>query len=206
MNIKNRLTAGLLMAALLSLFGTAAWADDDGNFRAGPLKVVTQNLYVGGDILLPLSVPPEDFPAAAAEVIDQILATNYPERAMKLSDLLRHEWPHLVGLQEVYEVKICLDPAQTQCLLDQDYLEILLENLNEQVESYREVATVTNIDLQNLPAALPTGELRGGIARGQSAVAARIQRAARLRDGGRRRPRQGIPVRQHAPGGHGQRV
>jgi hypothetical protein len=156
MNIKNRLTAGLLMAALLSLFGTAAWADDDGNFRAGPLKVVTQNLYVGGDILLPLSVPPEDFPAAAAEVIDQILATNYPQRAMKLSDLLRHEWPHLVGLQEVYEVKICLDPAQTQCLLDQDYLEILLENLNEQVESYREVATVTNIDLQNLPAALPT--------------------------------------------------
>jgi hypothetical protein len=113
MNIKNRLTAGLLMAALLSLFGTAAWADDDGNFRAGPLKVVTQNLYVGGDILLPLSVPPEDFPAAAAEVIDQILATNYPQRAMKLSDLLRHEWPHLVGLQEVYEVKICLDPAQS---------------------------------------------------------------------------------------------
>jgi hypothetical protein len=156
MNIKNGLTAGLLMAALVSLFGTAAWADEDGDFRAAPLKVVTQNLYVGGDILLPLSVPPEDFPAAAAEVIDQILATNYPERAMKLSDLLRHEWPHLVGLQEVYEVKICLDPAQTQCLLDQDYLDILLENLNEQVESYREVATITNIDLQNLPAALPT--------------------------------------------------
>jgi hypothetical protein len=126
MNIKNRLTAGLLMAALVSPFGTAAWADNDGNFRAGPLKVVTQNLYVGGDILLPLSVPPEDFPAAAAEVIDQILATNYPERAMKLSDLLRHEWPHLVGLQEVYVVKICLDPGQIFCPIDQDYLEILL--------------------------------------------------------------------------------
>ena len=157
MNIKNRLTAGLLMAALVSPFGTAAWADNDGNFRAGPLKVVTQNLYVGGDILLPLSVPPEDFPAAAAEVIDQILATNYPERAMKLSDLLRHEWPHLVGLQEVYVVKICLDPGQIFCPIDQDYLEILLENLNERTESYREVATVTNIDLQNLPAVLPDG-------------------------------------------------
>ena len=46
--------------------------------------------------------------------------------------------------------------GQTQCLLDQDYLEILLANLNDRNESYREVATVTNIDLQNLPAVLPT--------------------------------------------------
>ena len=156
MNFRNRLESGLLTAVLVASFGAAAWADDHGTFRAGPLKVVTQNLYVGGDILLPLSVPPADFPAAAAEVIDQILATNYPERAVRLSGLIRHEWPHLVGLQEVYEVKICIDLEQTQCLLDQDYLEILLENLNERVESYREVATVTNINLQNLPAALPT--------------------------------------------------
>ena len=156
MNLRSRLTAGVIAAVFVSALSATAWADGQDAFRAGPLKVVTQNLYVGGDILLPLSVPPEDFPAAAAEVIDQILATNYPERAMKLSDLLRHEWPHLVGLQEVYIVKICLDPAQNQCLLDQDYLEILLENLNERTESYREVATVTNIDLQNLPAVLPT--------------------------------------------------
>jgi hypothetical protein len=120
MNIRNRLNAGLLMAVLMVVLGATAWADDHGNFRAGPLKVVTQNLYVGGDILLPLSV--------------------------------RHEWPHLVGLQEVYVVKICLDPGQIFCPIDQDYLEILLENLNERTESYREVATVTNIDLQNLPA------------------------------------------------------
>ena len=156
MNLGIRLTAGVIAAVLVSALSAAAWADGQNVFRAGPLKVATQNLYVGGDILLPLSVPPEEFPAAAAEVIDQILATNYPERAMKLSDLLRHEWPQLVGLQEVYDVKICLDVGQTQCLLDQDYLEILLANLNERTESYREVATVTNIDLQNLPAVLPT--------------------------------------------------
>lgn len=78
---------------------------------------------------------------------------------MKLAGLIRREWPHLVGLQEVYTVKICLDLARTQCLLDQDYLEILLENLNERTESYRSVATITNIDLQNLPATLPTEPL-----------------------------------------------
>ena len=156
MNQRIRLTVGVITAVFVSALNAAAWADDQDSFRAGPLKVASYNLYVGGDILLPLSVPPEDFPAAAAEVINQILATNYTERAMQLSDLRRHEWPQLVGLQEVYEVKICLDLAQTQCLLDQDYLEILLANLNEFTESYREVATVTNIDLQNLPAVLPS--------------------------------------------------
>jgi hypothetical protein len=148
----------LLLAAAISLSSMpAAQADGWGKFRAGPLRVVTQNLYVGGDILLPLSVPPEDFNDAAAIVIQQILATNYPERAGKLADLIGRDWPHLVGLQEVYIVKICLDVAQEMCLLDQDYLEILLENLNAKWDRYRAVASVTNIDLQNLPAALPDG-------------------------------------------------
>jgi hypothetical protein len=152
----RRLTAGLVMAALLLASG-AAWSGDQSGFRAGPLKVVTQNLYVGGDILLPLSVPPADFPAAAAEVVEQILATRYPERAMQLADLIRHEWPHLVGLQEVYVIRICLDEEGDVCPVDYDYLQILLDNLNERSETYLEVATVTNIDLPNLPATLPGG-------------------------------------------------
>ena len=127
---KRRVTLILVTATLLLTAGIAAQADGWRAFRAGPLRVVTQNLYVGGDILLPLSVPPDQFPDAAAEVIEQILATNYPERATKVSDLILHEWPHLVGLQEVYQVKICFDVAQTSCPLDQDYLEILLANLN----------------------------------------------------------------------------
>ncbi|MBT8090277.1 MAG: hypothetical protein KJO01_08730 [Gammaproteobacteria bacterium] len=154
---RKGLTLSFVTAALLLATSTAAQADDRRSFRAGQLRVVTQNLYVGGDILLPLSVPPEQFPAAAAEVIGQILATNYPERAIELAELLRHDWPHLVGLQEVYIVKICLDETQLVCPLDQDYLEILLDNLNHRFSWYREVATVTNIDLQNLPATLPDG-------------------------------------------------
>ena len=80
-----------------------------------------------------------------------------PSGAEKLADLIGKSWPHLVGLQEVYIVKICLDPGQAVCLLDQDYLEILLENLNSRRNRYRVAATVTNIDLQNLPAVLPDG-------------------------------------------------
>jgi hypothetical protein len=157
MNTRNRLTAGLILAVLVACFGPAALAQGQNAFRAGPLKVVTQNLYVGGDILLPLSVPPEDFPAAAAEVLGQILATNFPERAMKLADLIGHQRPDLVGLQEVYVIRVCLAASPTVCPVDQDYLEILLDHLNGPIQSYREVATVTNIDLQNLPAVLPDG-------------------------------------------------
>ena len=77
-----RETIKLVVAAILLALSTIPMAHAEGwdKFRAGPLRVVTQNLYVGGDILLPLSVPPEQFPAAAAEVVGQILATNYPER------------------------------------------------------------------------------------------------------------------------------
>ena len=158
MNTSKRLATGLVAVGLLLSFDSVTQAADQAEFRGGPLKVVTQNLYVGGDILLPLTVPPDQFPQAAAEVVAQIMATNYPERAIQLAELMRHEWPHLVGLQEVYEIKVCFDMEQTACMIDQDYLEILLDNLNDRFETYREVATVTNIELENLPAVLPGEE------------------------------------------------
>ena len=72
----------LMLAALLAALTFVAGAADAGKplrkFQAGPINVMTQNLYVGGDILLPLSVPPEQFPEAAALVIQQIIATNFP--------------------------------------------------------------------------------------------------------------------------------
>ncbi len=60
MSIGNRLNAGLFEAALVVSLGAAVWADDHDAVRDDPLKVVTQSLYVGGDILLPLFVPPDD--------------------------------------------------------------------------------------------------------------------------------------------------
>ena len=148
----------LFTAALLFLAGVGSVdAGDFRKFRAGQLTVMTQNLYVGGDILLPLSVPPEDFADAAALVVSQILTTDYPQRAMKLAGLIREERPHLVGLQEVYVIRLCLDEALTQCPVDLDYLDILLANLNAGGTLYREAASVTNIDLAGLPASLPDG-------------------------------------------------
>ena len=151
----------LQIAALFAVLTFAAGAADAGKplrqFQAGPLNVMTQNLYVGGDILLPLSVPPEDFEEAAALVVQQILATNFPERAIALADEMLAQRPDLIGLQEVYVVRVCLQIAPSVCPIDQDYLELLLDNLNADAPLYREASTVTNISLANLPATLPNG-------------------------------------------------
>jgi endonuclease/exonuclease/phosphatase family metal-dependent hydrolase len=146
-----------LLAALTFVSGAADAGKPQRKFQAGPLNVMTQNLYVGGDILLPLSVPPADFPAAAALVLQQIIATNFPERAMTLADEMLARRPDLIGLQEVYVVKVCLADLPQICPLDQDYLELLLDNLNADKPLYRTASTVTNISLANLPATLPDG-------------------------------------------------
>lgn len=150
-----------MLAALFASLTFVAGAADAGKplrkFQAGPVNVMTQNLYVGGDILLPLSVPPAQFPAAAALVIQQIIATNFPERAMALADEMLEQRPDLIGLQEVYVVKVCLAAAPQVCPLDQDYLALLLDNLNADRPLYRAASTVTNISLENLPATLPDG-------------------------------------------------
>jgi hypothetical protein len=154
---KRALQIAALFAALTFLAGVADAGKPLRQFQAGPLKVMTQNVYVGGDILLPLAVPPEQFPAAAALVIQQIIATNFPERAIVLADEMLAQRPDLIGLQEVYVVKVCLQVAPSVCPIDQDYLELLLDNLNADAPLYREASTVTNISLANLPATLPDG-------------------------------------------------
>jgi hypothetical protein len=154
---KRAIKLAALFAALTFVAGAADAGKPLRQFQAGPLDVMTQNLYVGGDILLPLAVPPEQFPAAAALVIQQIIATNFPERAMVLADEMLAQRPDLIGLQEVYVVRVCLAVAPAICPIDQDYLELLLDNLNADAPLYREASTVTNISLLDLPAELPDG-------------------------------------------------
>jgi len=154
---KRTLMLAALLAALTLTSGTAHAGKPLRQFKAGPIKVMTQNVYVGGDILLPLAVPPEQFPAAAALVLEQIISTNFPERAMALADTMLEQRPDLIGLQEVYVVRVCLAAAPTICPLDQDYLKLLLDNLNARAPLYRTASTVTNISLANLPAELPDG-------------------------------------------------
>ncbi len=151
MNTRTR-TIGWALAALAGvvLWSSATAGDTGRSFRAGQMKAMTQNLYVGGDIFLPLQVPPDQFPAAAREVIEQIIATNYRERAAILASEMLVEMPHAIGLQEVYQVQVCVKELPGVCILDDDYLQILLDELNADGDNYATAATVENINLSGL--------------------------------------------------------
>jgi len=151
MNTKTRVIGWLVAALCAVLASSPAIAADKGrSFRAGNLTTMTQNLYVGGDIFLPLQVPPDQFPAAAQQVIEQIIATNYRERAPALASGMLAEMPHAIGLQEVYQIQVCVLEIPGLCLLDDDYLQILLDELNAEGDYYTAAATVENINLSGL--------------------------------------------------------
>jgi hypothetical protein len=151
MDTRTRIV-GWVVAALCAAFASSLAMADDGarSFRAGQMKSMTQNLYVGGDIFLPLQVPPDQFPAAAQAVIEQIIATNYRERAPALASEMLAEMPHAIGLQEVYQIQVCVVEIPGLCILDDDYLQILLDELNAGGDHYRAAATVENINLSGL--------------------------------------------------------
>lgn len=151
MKTRTRCAVWLVAALWATSMTATAYAGDGGrSFRAGQIKAMTQNLYVGGDVLLPLAVPPDQFPAAAQEVIQQIIATNYRERAPALASEMLAEMPHTIGLQEVFRIRVCVLEVPGLCLLDDDYLQILVDELNADGDNYSTAATVENINLSNL--------------------------------------------------------
>ena len=138
----TRWSAPLLAAAALVAAGTASSAD---------IEVMTQNQYVGGDVVGVLSEP--DFNAAAIEFL-QVRAASLPaERARALAALIDKRAPALVGLQEVYlfscyepdprpdDFEGCEDPSFAGAFTDQ-----LADTLAALGGRYVEAATVVNLD------------------------------------------------------------
>jgi hypothetical protein len=137
-----RWQAPLLAAAAIFAAGPAASAD---------IEVMTQNQYVGADLIGVVSEP--DFNAAAIEFL-QIRAASLPaERTRALAALIDRRAPALVGLQEVYlftcvepvpipdDFKGCEDPSFAGAFTDQ-----LADTLAALGGRYVEAATVVNLD------------------------------------------------------------
>lgn len=139
----KRWPAPVLAAATLLVAGAASSAD---------IEVMTQNQYVGADLIGVVSEP--DFNAAAIEFL-QIRAASLPsERTRALAALIDKRAPALVGLQEVYlftcaeavpipdDFKGCEDPSFAGAFTDQ-----LADTLAALGGRYIEAATVVNVDL-----------------------------------------------------------
>lgn len=123
--------------------------------HAADIEVMTQNQYVGTELIALVSEP--DFNAAVVDALKTRAATLPAERMKALARLISIRDPALVGLVEVYnfdcvdddaaDARGCENPEIAGAFIDQ--LEATKTALGGQ---YDDVGTVVNVDL---PASLP---------------------------------------------------
>jgi hypothetical protein len=125
------------------------------------VDVLTRNLYLGGDISRVFGAP--DPLAAANEVWQEILYTNFPARAEQLAAEIAHRKPDLVGLQEVirFTAGAVTDPDfPTAPLLD--FLGVLQANLAAIGAEYDVAVRQVNTRLA-VPILFPSGPMLVGL-------------------------------------------
>jgi endonuclease/exonuclease/phosphatase family metal-dependent hydrolase len=123
-----------------------------------PLKVMSRNVYLGGDISPLFGV---DFgnlgevAAVAGQIWATVLATDFQERATALADEIAAAEPHVVGLQELSRFMAQV-PGAPAPFLTLDFAAILTAALADEGLSYDLVEIVENTRVQ-LPTLTPAG-------------------------------------------------
>lgn len=154
--IKKTVTHLMSYSLLAVVFFTVpVLADEPGNRGSGPIKVLTQNLYVGADLLRVVDVGSvEEIPGAVAQTLQIIQQTNFPERAKVIAKEIKHAKPDLVGLQEVSTLRTQFpgdffvgNPQPAEDVM-YDYLHILLAELKKNGLHYKVAAIVQNADVE----------------------------------------------------------
>lgn len=141
---RRRLT--LVATLVLAVLIAPVHANQAIPFHGKPtVTIMTRNLYLGADLLpVVLAETPEEFFAAAQAALQQIAATNFPERAQALAAEIADRRPHLVGLQEVYNFTLegLNGPPPFR-----DYLADLLASLADRGTYYYVAAVVQDMTL-----------------------------------------------------------
>jgi endonuclease/exonuclease/phosphatase family metal-dependent hydrolase len=107
---------------------------------------MTRNLYLGADLTPVLeATTPQAFGAAVFNALTQISANDFPSRAEQLAAEIAERRPHVVALQEVYQ--LTLDGSGGAPPL-RDYLSDLLIALEARGASYYVAGQVFNLDVQ----------------------------------------------------------
>ena len=122
---------------------------------AEPLTVMTYNIYVGSSVNPILSVEnPLQVPTEVANVYNNVVASNFPGRAVAIAKSIKTYQPHLIGLQEVSLIRRQSPgdsltnriPDAEEVVLD--YLQILMDALQAEGLDYQVAAQVENIDVE----------------------------------------------------------
>lgn len=109
------------------------------------LSFLTWNIYFGFD---PTPLAGGLNPVAVTQVFRQFLATNFPVRAKALARAIASKKPAFIGLQEVEVITLTIPTFGT---VTYDFVELLLEELENRGLHYKVAAQNENRNLQNIP-------------------------------------------------------
>ena len=153
---RARVLAALTAVAAFAVPAGEAVAADNGR----PVKVMTRNLYLGGNIFGPATAVGSltGFPALLAfgnanhALFNVVGQTNFPERAKLLAAEIDQNEPDLIGLQEVALWRtgpIQIPPAAPNATtVYQDFLQILMDEIAATGENYRVVNVTREADVE----------------------------------------------------------
>lgn len=171
--IARKGTTVLVLVLLAALAVPAAAAAGKGKKDKQDVTVMTRNVYLGADLNPAIGAP--DLPSAidgAGEIYNEVLLTNFAERAVPLGKEIRKAKPELVGLQEVALWRqqipsdngappISPDPNSTPATeVFYDFLDLLTAEIGPK---YKVVAVQEEFDAE-LPADIDGSDSTGGLA------------------------------------------
>lgn len=165
--LKKNPLVGVVVSIAAVVFATACDTDDittpnefaAAEFSVGhdrnTVRVMTYNVYVGADVDVVLATEnPEEIPFLVATAFQQLLATNFHERAQAIAKQIAFTRPHLIGLQEISTIRIQspgdaiiggTTPAEDVLF---DYLDILLDALAAAGLHYSVAGVVENANVE----------------------------------------------------------
>jgi endonuclease/exonuclease/phosphatase family metal-dependent hydrolase len=118
------------------------------------IEVMTLNQALGADLVSLLDQPPDELNAALLDLLEGLVATNFPARAQRQAKLIAGRLPDLIGLQEVWHVSCqdaspsddqgCEHPSIAEAFVD--HLEVTLDALDALGLDYEVIARVRNRD------------------------------------------------------------
>ena len=140
--------------------------------KGEPVTVMTRNVYLGADLSPAIGAPTLAEAIDGAGVIyNEVVATNFPERAVPLAREIKSAKPELVGLQEVALWReqipsdnggppVSPDPNATSATdVKYDFLDLLMDQVGPK---YRVVGVQEEFDAE-LPADIDGNDSTGGL-------------------------------------------
>ena len=125
---------------------------------ARAVTLMSQNLYPGANFDLVIAAlgtpdPSDDLPALLL-ALETLEHTDFPTRAAAIADEIARARPHAVGLQEVWQIDLNLQPIGIPVEVHQDFLATLQAALASRGLHYTVVANVQGATAEPIPGAI----------------------------------------------------